>query len=111
MAGWINGNLYAPTKERLGIVPVPSRLLQEADMEPFQNSGQRMQHRYLAQNQGAKFAIIPICTVEEKRLYAKLRQDLPSMQNNDYVAAAKIWNQKYANGTDCFYKVYNSLPT
>ena len=107
MAGYINGWLYEPTAERIGIVPLPSRLCDAADMEPFDShfTGE-MSHRFLAQNQGTRFAIMPVATDREKQLYAELRRNLPSMKNNNYIAVAKIWNQRYANGKDCFYKVH-----
>jgi len=106
MAGWINGWLYEPTAERIGIVPLPDRLREAADMEPFDpHFTGEITHRFLAQNQGTRFAIMPIATDREKRLYAELRQTLPSMNRNEYPAVAKVWNRAHANGIDCFYKV------
>jgi len=106
MSGWINGWLYEPTPEHIGIVPLPPRLLDASDMVPFSEAGtSSMKHTFLAMNQGARYAVLPVATNEEKKLYGELKQTLPSLHNGDFVAAAKLWNQKYADGINYFYKV------
>jgi hypothetical protein len=106
MDGWINGWLYAPTEEQIGIVRIPHRMRIAADMEPFdpKNPG-KITQQFLAQSQGTKFAILPVGTEQEKKHYGEMMRQVPSASSRDWVAAAKIWNQCYANGTDCYYKV------
>ena len=35
LAGWVNGNLYKPTTEVFGILPVPNDVCQESGMQEF----------------------------------------------------------------------------
>jgi hypothetical protein len=78
-----------------------------ADMEPFDpHYSGKITQRFLAQSQGTKFAILPVGTDQEKKLYGELMRKVPSARSGDWVAAAKIWNQSYANGNDCYYKVW-----
>ena len=51
--GWVNGNLYLPTSETIGILPVPTELCTDSSMTKFNaNVDQRQQHAYLAKMQG-----------------------------------------------------------
>lgn len=86
MAGFINGWLYEPTAERLGIAPIPDRLKQEFGMAPYDfQQTHKMHHQFLARSQGTKYAVMPVCTDEEKKLYKHLRNTSADMQRNDYV--------------------------
>jgi hypothetical protein len=106
MSGWINGSLYEPTPERIGIAPVPDRLLQSTDMLPFDPSMEpQISHSFLAKSQGTQYAVTPICTAPEKKKFGELKRTIPSYRNNDHIAAARLWNQKFADGTNYFYKV------
>ena len=49
LAGWVNGNLYKPTTEVFGILPVPNDVCQESSMQEFDlNFDYNQCHGFLA---------------------------------------------------------------
>jgi hypothetical protein len=108
--GWINSSLYEPTDERVGIVPIPQRLLQDACIQPYNadqraNNNKKLRHRFLARNQGARFAVTPVHTEYEKQLFGTLKKELGAFRDNHFVDGARLWNDMYVDGEKCFYKV------
>ena len=104
--GWINGTLYEPTAEKVGIVAIPRKLAEEANMRSFQvDHTRKMNHAFLAQNQGTLHAVMPVHTEKEKILFGHLKHSLRAMQEDHFTEVAKIWNECYADGVDYFYKV------
>ena len=54
-AGWVNGNLYKPTTEVFGILPVPNDVYQESRMQEFDpNFDYNQHHGFLVLNRGHK---------------------------------------------------------
>jgi hypothetical protein len=52
LTGWFNGDLYSPTNEIIGILPVPDSIHITADIESYQhNLDGKNKHSYLARQQ------------------------------------------------------------
>jgi len=109
LTGWINGDLYTPAGERVGILSVPDALRATADIESHQSQDYIYKHAFLAQEQGTKYAVVSIHTNAEKALFKKLIQEnsLFGQTNTlpDWRKVVRLWNRN-ANGRDIFYKVY-----
>jgi hypothetical protein len=112
LIGWINGDLYLPAGEKIGILPVPDSIRATADIESYHEEDHKFRYPYLAQEQGTKYAVISIHTTAEKVLFKKLMQENPFFNernaNPDWKKCAKVWNRA-ANGQDIFYKVNRFL--
>jgi hypothetical protein len=110
LTGWINGDLYIPAGEKIGILPVPDSIRVTADIESYHSEDSQYRHAYLAREQGTKYAVIAVHTTEEKTLFKKLMQEnLAFNRMNagpDWKQGAKVWNRE-ANGKNIFYKVSN----
>lgn len=107
--GWVNGNLYIQTKERLGIVPLPAdirKLVGMADFNPL--SDRKPQHGYLAQMQGTWKAILPVHTAAEIALFHRLMEKNESFNSRvsgpRWSDAVKVWNEEADKSNDIFYK-------
>ena len=109
LTGWVNGDLYTPAGEKIGILPVPALLRASGDIESHQPEDGKFRHAYLACEQGTKYAVISVHTPAEKALFKMLMQENPAPnQTNplpDWKRGAAAWNRR-ANGKDIFYKVY-----
>ena len=97
LIGWINGDLYVPAGETIGILPIPDSICASANIESYheiQDGGKK--HAYLAKQQETKHAVIAVHTVEEKKLFKRLMQEDPTFnQNNgklDWIQCTKVWN-------------------
>jgi hypothetical protein len=108
LTGWVNGDLYVPAGERIGILPVPDSVRATADIESYHTVDGKFRHAYLAQQQGTKYAVISIHTAAEKALFKRLMQENPVFNRTnttpDWKQGASVWNRE-ANGKDIFYKV------
>ena len=84
--GWINGSMYAPTKEVSGILPIPEEIRFKSAMQPMMPEPPvKKGHWYLALRQGTKYAVMSIHTVAEKQLFSKLMRENPvfNQENQD----------------------------
>jgi hypothetical protein len=109
LTGWINGSLYTPAGETIGILPVPDSICASADIESYHHiQDGKKKYAYLARQQGTKHAVIAIHTIAEKCLFKKLMQEDPNFTWNsakpDWAQCVKVWNRK-ADGEEIFYKV------
>ncbi len=107
--GWVNGNLYIQTKERLGIVPLPAdirKLVGMADFNPL--SDRKPQHGYLAKMQGTRKAILPVHTAAEIALFHRLMEKNEAFNSRvsgpRWSDAVKVWNEEADKSDDIFYK-------
>ncbi|KAG8940314.1 hypothetical protein FRC03_005608 [Tulasnella sp. 419] len=115
ITGWVNGNLYSPTTEVFGILPVPGSIQAEVGMTEFNpdslDAGQH-QHRYLAKVQNTRFAVISVHSKAEKDLFSEMmaKNSFSPSGNGlpNWKHGAKIWNEK-ANGSTIFYKLHEHL--
>jgi len=65
--GWINGSMYAPTKEVPGILPIPEEIRFKSAIQPMMPEPPVQKgHWYLALCQDTKYAVMSIHTVAEK---------------------------------------------
>src|SRR5882762_1217014 len=109
--GWQNGDMYEPTTEVFGILPIPEVIRSKSAMLPFIQDGVvDIKHIYLASKQETKFAVMNIHTAEERDLFHKLMKENTTVfnrdqQDPDWKEAVKLWNSKYADGKNIFYKV------
>ena len=108
LTGWINGDLYTPADETIGILPVPDSFRALADIQSYHHAeDSKNKHSYLAQQQKTKYAVISVHSTAEKQLFKKLMQEDPNFTGTnatpDWKTAVRIWNRK-ANGKDIFYK-------
>ena len=109
LTGWINGDLYSPAGETIGILPVPDPIRASADIESYYHEqDSKNKHAYLARQQKTKYAVISIHTNAERALFKKLIQEDPAFDWTkampDWKQCVKVWNRN-ANGQDIFYKV------
>jgi hypothetical protein len=106
--GWINGNLYEPTTETIGILAVPESLRHDYNMARFDDelADKKQKHRYLAQMQGTRKAILPVHTEEEKKIFCNMMADSSVFAAGHWKKAAPKWNEQAETNTGLFYKVY-----
>lgn len=107
LTGWVNGTLYIPTNERFGILPLPSDVQNEMGMVPFSpTSDSSQKYHYLASQQNTRYAALPVHTAGEKRLFSHLMGENAEFNapNPNWSSCAREWN-RYANGTEIYYKV------
>jgi len=113
LTGWVNGDLYTPAGEIIGILPVPDSTRASADIESYHHIQDcKKKHAYLAKQQGTKCAVIAIHTPSERALFKKLMQEDPSFTwdtgKPDWGQCVKVWNRN-ANGQTIFYKLAEHL--
>jgi hypothetical protein len=110
ISGWVNGDLYTPAGETVGILLIPDLTCAAADIQSYTED--KMKHAFLARQQGTKYAVISVHTTEEKVLFKTLMQDHlgNSGSTPDWKKGVLLWNQS-ANGKTIFYKVRCSIIT
>ncbi|KAF8174492.1 hypothetical protein K438DRAFT_1522445, partial [Mycena galopus ATCC 62051] len=109
LRGWVNGNLYVQGNETVGILALPENTRHMAGILPYNPlSDSKHKHAYLAQQQGTKYAVITVHSVEEKMEFTQMMQEFPgfNIPNSapNFKDGARTWNSK-ANGDTIFYKV------
>jgi hypothetical protein len=104
LRSWINTDLYEPTEENFGILPLPTSMMDKFNIRPYSRSSlptppltnnssnpssSRLQpnivvkkkktsilrHSYLASRQGSKFAVLNVSSDEERALFDSLSID------------------------------------
>jgi hypothetical protein len=108
--GWVNGNLYLPTSETIGILPVPPELRAESKMADFNvNIDQKQRHAYLASMQGTRKAILPVHTPAEHDLFNTLMKTNEAFTSRSagprWTECVRVWNRLADTRNDVFYKV------
>ena len=108
--GWVNGNLYLPTSETIGILPVPSELRAESSMTEFNtNIDQKRKHAYLASMQGTRKAILPVHTPAEHDLFTTFMKKNEAFNSRSagpqWKECVRVWNTWADTTDDVFYKV------
>jgi len=124
--GYINVSLFKPTQETFIISELPQTIREEynipcrdqpppdASLAPFpvvNLSGARTdRYGYLASAQNTKFALVPIHTNEEYRLFNSevLKFLSPSSGQPDFKAMAKWWSSR-VDGKTIFFKIPEHL--
>ena len=110
ITGWVNGNLYQPTTEVAGVLPVPEDVRVKYGMARFEPSLDSMRpHHHLASLQGTRKAILPVHNQEEKDLFRTMMSGSNSFGNFSSEAqietSVRIWNARADTSDTIFYKV------
>ncbi|KAF6764006.1 hypothetical protein DFP72DRAFT_956173 [Ephemerocybe angulata] len=119
MQGWVNGNLYLPTTERLGILPIPEDVRLSSGIAAGSvvlspgGSKSKIPHAYLARMQGTRKAILPVHTDEEKALFRALMASNPAFNSRTtgptWKLAVKVWNEHAETSKHVYYKLVEQL--
>ena len=111
MIGWVNGNEYQQSAETFGILPLAEDMRVKLGMSPYHHTyatETKIRHRYLAEHQQTRVAVLPIHTQQERSLYRLLVKQQNGLfsgtKQPNWVAVACEWS-KYADGLHIFYKV------
>ena len=108
--GWVNGDLYLPTSEHIGILPVPHEIQQSSGMAAFNpNLDQNQSHTYLASMQGTHKPILPVHTPAEHNIFHLLMNTHPAFNTQSmgpvWKLAVKVWNEHADREDGVYYKV------
>jgi len=110
-SGWVNGNQYERSTEVFGILPLPQQTrvqLGLLDFHPLFAKKHDIKHAYLAQQQNARTAVLPVHTKAERWLFAFLVSEthglFSGLREPDWGAVAARW-AAHADGKTIFYKV------
>ncbi len=109
--GWVNCDLYLPTSETLGILPVPPDIRAANGMAEFNpNLDCQRTHHYLAKMQGTHKAILPIHTPAEHELFHALMKSDQAFRASrstgpNWKQCAKVWNSHADRSDGIYYKV------
>lgn len=109
VAGWINRDLYTPTTEVFGILPIPANVQLSSAITTFNPANPPKKFQYLARKKDTCFAVLTIHTMEEKQFFSDCMMNEPSFTaapDSDpvWLDSVKIWNN-HADGETIFYKV------
>uniref|UniRef100_A0A8H7Y1A9 3'-5' exonuclease n=1 Tax=Psilocybe cubensis TaxID=181762 RepID=A0A8H7Y1A9_PSICU len=115
--GWVNGNLYSPTTEVLGILPIPESIRTATGMLPYNSNtvipNQPQMHQYLANIQGTRKPVLPVHTATEKKLFHDLIKShaafSPVSGEPQWRDAVPVWNAKADITNDVSYKLVEQL--
>ncbi|KAF9000804.1 hypothetical protein BDZ89DRAFT_1170255 [Hymenopellis radicata] len=113
VAGWVNGDLYEPTTEVFGILPIPSGVQTASDILPYDPSDPPKKYAYLARRQGTRFAVLNVTTEDEKRAFSSKMRSNEAFSGEAgplWARAVKHWNHD-ADGKTVFYKLEEHLKT
>ncbi|KAJ3101761.1 hypothetical protein HDU96_009863, partial [Phlyctochytrium bullatum] len=99
---------------RIGIPEIPTSVRLESNMEVFNSPPvsivQMKSLDFMAKQQSTRFAVVPISTPAEYRIFRTLvrkqREDKAAL---DFNGLARTWNEEKANGVNVFYKLPDHL--
>jgi hypothetical protein len=111
--GWVNGNLYTPTSEVLGILPIADDIRSSLGMAEYIPALHRNEvaprYRFLAELQGTQKPVLPVHTSVEKKLFKELLESNAAFSSesgdSQWKLAVRIWNVEADIRQDVFYKV------
>ena len=106
ITGWVNGNLYIPSDEVSGVLPIPHDIRVKSGMAEYQallHSNQPQ--KFLALMQGTRKPVLPIHSREERDLFRQLVAENISFASAQWETAMKIWNGYADEHKEISYKV------
>ncbi|KAJ6546376.1 hypothetical protein B0H10DRAFT_2243630 [Mycena sp. CBHHK59/15] len=114
LVGWVNGNLYQPTNEVTGVLPIPEDIRLNSGMARFEPSlDSKRLHHHLASLQGTRKAVLPIHNTTEKDLFRTLMSGQDTLGNfssaTQVEKAVRIWNAHADTKDDIYYKLAEQL--
>ena len=110
MTGWVNGNLYQPTKEVARVLPIPAEIRLKTGMGPYIYSLHAKQpHHFLASVQGTRKPVLPIHNQEERDLFRELISNdtgfSDPVSGPNWDLAIQLWNNRADTSIKISYKV------
>jgi hypothetical protein len=115
VTNWVNGNLYIPTSEACGVLPIPEGIRISTEMGSYESKlHAKEKHHHLAQLQGTRKAVLPISSAAERAKFLTMMRDHPAFNSPSgprWQDAAKVWNQHANEEKELFYKVRTSCYT
>ncbi|KAF5323995.1 hypothetical protein D9611_008386 [Ephemerocybe angulata] len=114
-----NGDLYIPTKERLGILTIPDNIRLEAGIAEHAPDiaihAPRRDFEYLARIQNTRKAVLPVHTTEEYELFDDLMKSSSAFNSRSrgpvWKLAVRVWNERADMSPKIFYKLIEHLKT
>ncbi|KAF5381364.1 hypothetical protein D9615_008300 [Tricholomella constricta] len=114
LEGWVNGNLYVPSNEVAGVLPIPDQVRTRFGMGAYVASLHSKQpHHFLASMQGTRKAVLPVHSAEERDLFRNFMagnsgfNDSSSGPNWDL--AVQLWNNAAEVKENISYKLPEQL--
>lgn len=110
ITGWVNGNLYQPTKEVMGVLPIPPEICLKTAMGAYVPSLHGKQpHHFLAPIQGTQKPVLPIHNQEEWDLFHELLTNdtgfSDPISGPNWDLAVQLWNNQADVRDKISYKV------
>ncbi|KAF8075254.1 hypothetical protein FPV67DRAFT_1728203, partial [Lyophyllum atratum] len=99
MTGWVNGNLYEPTREVAGVLPIPEDVRRKSAMGSYiPGLHAKQRHHFLASMQGTRKPVLPIHNDSEKELFRRLMTGNTGFSDPvsgpRWDVAVEIWNNE-----------------
>ncbi|KAF8809041.1 hypothetical protein BYT27DRAFT_7095061, partial [Phlegmacium glaucopus] len=119
ITGWVNGNLYLPANEVLGILPILPDVRIKSGMSEYIPSLElelcKRQHAFLARKQGIQKPALPVHTPLERDKFRTLMREnttfCPKSGPINWDDAAKVWNSLADREKNLTYKLGEQLMT
>ncbi|XP_006455796.1 hypothetical protein AGABI2DRAFT_76999 [Agaricus bisporus var. bisporus H97] len=116
ISGWVNGNLYVPTTEVIGILPIPDDIREQSAMAPYVHSANSQQkHSFIALMQGTRKPVLPVHTHAEEQYFRLLMNSDPSFSPQSgepkWNEAVQVWNVNAEARDGVYYKLVEQLKT
>ncbi|KAG6834894.1 hypothetical protein H0H93_006592 [Arthromyces matolae] len=97
LSGWVNGNLYHPTNETAGVLPIPNDVRSKLSMAAYVPALHSKQpHHFLASKQGTRKPVLPISNTDERKLFHSFMTSNSAFNDCDagpnWDVAALTWN-------------------
>ncbi|KAJ7586925.1 hypothetical protein C8J56DRAFT_1051224 [Mycena floridula] len=113
LTGWVNGNLYVPTTEIQGILPIPASVRASCGMEEFDPNTPKQPHHFLASLQQTRKAVLPIHSKEERALFREFIAKNPIHPGSSGEPAwhilVRAWNECAKHRKEISYKLAEHL--
>ncbi|KAF8075928.1 hypothetical protein FPV67DRAFT_1469766 [Lyophyllum atratum] len=114
MAGWVNGNLYQPTTEVAGVLPIPDHLRSRSGMAQYIHTLHSKQAlSFLAASQGTRKPVLPIHNAEERNLFREFMTGDSGFNNPasgpNWDSAVQLWNNEADVREKISYKLAEQL--
>lgn len=112
LSGWVNGNLYVPSSEVAGVLPIPLNVREATGMSPYDPTlaTQLRSRNFLASMQFTRKPVLPVHSHAERDLFRLLIQEEKSFNppeggNPNWKKAVVVWNQHANAKVEISYKV------
>ncbi|KAF5374661.1 hypothetical protein D9615_009012 [Tricholomella constricta] len=112
--GWVNGNLYQPTTEVAGVLPIPADVRLALGMGTFASSiHSKQRHHFLASMQGTRKPVLPVHNAQERDLFCNFMMSDSGFNDPvhgpSWEVAVRLWNNTADTTDGVFYKLTEQL--